>query len=126
MTLAFTGSLCPSLTTRGLALTPLSPRGSPRALQSDALFRQLLFCLSNFAAPLTELFTFTCQQLEAAATANDGPRLRILMEALRLICRIFYSLNWQVSGSSWGKETLIHEGRSETATLASSSLLSTL
>lgn len=30
------------------------------AFKSDHLFAQLLFCLNNFAAPLTELFGWAC------------------------------------------------------------------
>ena len=65
------------------------------AFKSDALYLQLLFCLNNFAAPFTELFTWACGVLEEVAKTGESGKLHMIMETLRLCCRIFFSLNWQ-------------------------------
>lgn len=63
------------------------------AFKTDDLYRELAFCLANFSKPLTELFVMVFTMVESSG--NDQARLKLLFEALRLICRIFYSLNWQ-------------------------------
>lgn len=40
------------------------------AFKSDDLYRQLLFCLNNFAAPLTELFTWVRAYVSTSANAQ--------------------------------------------------------
>ena len=77
-----------------LSLLPSLP--SPRhAFKSDALYSQLVVCLQNFAGPLTELASWAGGVLEEAAKANDKARLVMVMETMRLCCRVFFSLNWQ-------------------------------
>ncbi|KAM7274872.1 hypothetical protein ACFE04_016738 [Oxalis oulophora] len=55
-------------------------------------------CLTQFAAPLLEIFLKTAALIDS--TANTGAavaaNLRPLFESQRLCCRIFYSLNFQV------------------------------
>ena len=48
--------------------------------------------LDTLALPLTSLFVRLGQELSAAV--SDGSRC-VLVESLRLCCRVFFSLNWQ-------------------------------
>jgi len=61
--------------------------------RSDALYAKILFSLNIIQAPLTALFKSTGQAVQSLA--NDPAQLKPRFEALRLICRIFYSLNYQ-------------------------------
>ncbi|RHY65078.1 hypothetical protein DYB34_006593, partial [Aphanomyces astaci] len=84
------------------------------AFKSDALYKELLYCLMQFqvpsrchifppcifygskfsmtTAPLLHLFTAMTHQLQHPTPSTD---LRGLATALRTMCRIFFSLNWQ-------------------------------
>ena len=68
--------------------------------KSDALFLELKYCLEQLQTPITQLFQAVAQrvvQLSApgAATGPDAYRqLMPMMEALRTMARIFYSLNY--------------------------------
>ncbi|RLO07421.1 hypothetical protein DYB28_007549, partial [Aphanomyces astaci] len=62
------------------------------AFKSDALYKELLYCLMQFQAPLLHLFTAMTHQLQHPTPSTD---LRGLATALRTMCRIFFSLNWQ-------------------------------
>ena len=71
-------------------------------VKSDELFTELKYCLEQLQDPLTKLFIATAtqvQQLSAnpAASGNPGAyrQLMPMMDALRTMSRIFYSLNWQ-------------------------------
>ncbi|KAG5184186.1 Cse1-domain-containing protein [Tribonema minus] len=61
--------------------------------KSDALMMELKYVLEHLAAPLTELLQQTSQAV--AAAAGQPQQLATLFECLRLICRIYFSLNWQ-------------------------------
>ncbi|ETW06943.1 hypothetical protein, variant [Aphanomyces invadans] len=62
------------------------------AFKSDALYKELLYCLTQFQAPLLHLFTAMVQQLQHPTPSTDVPGL---VAALRTMSRIFFSLNWQ-------------------------------
>ncbi|GKY96134.1 hypothetical protein MPSEU_000573500 [Mayamaea pseudoterrestris] len=62
--------------------------------RSDELYTVIAYTLQNIQAPLLALFKALGQAV-AAATQNDTQQLTTHMEALRLVCRIFYSLNYQ-------------------------------
>ena len=61
--------------------------------KSDELYSELSYCLKHFQEPLTAIF----QQYGNLVVkhANDKNELHIVFETLRLIARIFFSLNWQ-------------------------------
>ena len=61
--------------------------------RSVALYLVILHTLHGIQAPLLTLFKTTGQAIDAYPT--DPTQLRPRFEALRLICRIFYSLNYQ-------------------------------
>ena len=61
--------------------------------RSDALYEVIIIALDVVQEPLLTLVQSIGQTVEA--TANDATELRPLMEALRLINRIFFSLNYQ-------------------------------
>ncbi|KAI9907456.1 hypothetical protein PsorP6_004090 [Peronosclerospora sorghi] len=61
--------------------------------KSDELFLELKHCLEVFQAPLLALFKETGVALRAPG-ANPVQQAQMLA-ALRHMCRIFYSLNWQ-------------------------------
>lgn len=63
--------------------------------RSDALYKDILYVLHRFQEPLTELFKAINAQLDAFTAANNLAELRPRLAALRTICRIFYSLNYQ-------------------------------
>lgn len=60
--------------------------------KSDALFTELLYVLGLLSAPLTELFQKTSMALSSGCSPQQ---LQVMFEALRLMARIFFSLNWQ-------------------------------
>eukprot|EP00742_Colponemidia_sp_Colp-10_P007911 GILJ01008535.1.p1 GENE.GILJ01008535.1~~GILJ01008535.1.p1 ORF type:complete len:917 (+),score=160.70 GILJ01008535.1:233-2983(+) len=60
--------------------------------KSDALFREILYVLGLFQSQLLELFKGL---IEAAKVTQDRNTLMQLLQALRLVARIFYSLNAQ-------------------------------
>jgi len=63
------------------------------AYKSDALYSEIKYVLNIIAAPLTTLLMRLSQELDSAG--NDVIRSGGVLESIRLICRIFYSLNWQ-------------------------------
>ncbi|KAI3681877.1 hypothetical protein L6452_36682 [Arctium lappa] len=60
--------------------------------KSDPILLDLKYCLDNFAAPL--LATVESISVKINAAAGNSATLRQLIEAQRLCCRVFYSLNF--------------------------------
>ncbi|KVH89008.1 Armadillo-like helical [Cynara cardunculus var. scolymus] len=60
--------------------------------KSDPILLDLKYCLDNFAAPL--LATVESISVKINAAAGNAATLRQLIEAQRLCCRVFYSLNF--------------------------------
>jgi len=63
--------------------------------KSDELFTEILYCLQIFAAPLLEQYQRCGQLVDQFTAVGSKENLQLLMETLRLMTRIFYSLNWQ-------------------------------
>ncbi|XP_039293224.1 LOW QUALITY PROTEIN: exportin-2 [Nilaparvata lugens] len=61
--------------------------------KSQALWTEIKFVLDKFAQPLTELFEATVQL--TVAHANNPEALKVIYSSLMIICKIFYSLNFQ-------------------------------
>ncbi|CAK8690429.1 unnamed protein product [Clavelina lepadiformis] len=61
--------------------------------RSDKLWTEIKHVLQQFAAPLTQLLNTTISLAEQHSS-NEGV-LRVLFSSLVLICKIFYSLNYQ-------------------------------
>jgi exportin-2 (importin alpha re-exporter) len=61
--------------------------------QSDALLEELAYSLKEFQEPL--MHTFVMMGSALPSLEGDRAQLLVLLETIRLICRIFYSLNWQ-------------------------------
>lgn len=61
--------------------------------RSDKLWREIKFVLEHFAQPLTNLLEATVALAEQHA--SDDRALRVIFSSLLLICKIFYSLNFQ-------------------------------
>jgi exportin-2 (importin alpha re-exporter) len=61
--------------------------------KSDELYAELVVCLTGFQAPLTQIYCATSGAVAALGGSKD--QLCIVFETLRLMTRIFYSLNWQ-------------------------------
>jgi exportin-2 (importin alpha re-exporter) len=61
--------------------------------RSDDLYAVIIYALQQFQEPLLQLFVQTGKAVEGYA--NDKQQLVPRLEALRLMCRIFYSLNYQ-------------------------------
>ncbi|XP_013392987.1 exportin-2-like [Lingula anatina] len=61
--------------------------------KSQELWTEIKFVLDNFAAPFTELFKATMEL--ATKHASDPKALKVIFSSLVLICKIFYSLNFQ-------------------------------
>ncbi|XP_046365033.2 exportin-2-like [Haliotis rufescens] len=61
--------------------------------KSQELWTEIKFVLENFASPFTDLFKAT---MELAKThASDPSALKVIFSSILLICKIFYSLNFQ-------------------------------
>lgn len=61
--------------------------------KSETLWREIKYVLENFANPLTQLFN---NMMGLAEThASDPNALKVIFSSLLLICKIFYSLNFQ-------------------------------
>ena len=61
--------------------------------KSQELWTEIKFVLDSFAAPLTQLFNAT---MDLAKThASEPAALKVIFSSLVLICKIFYSLNFQ-------------------------------
>ncbi len=61
--------------------------------RSDDLYRDILYVLQRLQAPLLTLFKTTGAAVDACK--NDLQQLRPRLAALRTMCRIYFSLNWQ-------------------------------
>ena len=61
--------------------------------KTEELMGQLLYCLKAFQAPLLEVFKASGNTV--LTSSNDKETLVIVLETLRLMTRIFFSLNWQ-------------------------------
>ena len=61
--------------------------------RSDALYSVIIYSLQRIQEPLLMIFQSTVKQIDTAG--NDLQLLSAKIESLRLICRIFYSLNYQ-------------------------------
>lgn len=61
--------------------------------KSDELYEELLYCLNGFQEPLTAIFVSSSNLLEIHS--NNRENMNLVIEILRLIVRVFYSLNWQ-------------------------------
>lgn len=59
----------------------------------EALWKEILFVLDNFAAALSTLLVSTMQL--ASTHAQNPSVLKVLFSSLLLICKIFYSLTYQ-------------------------------
>jgi len=64
--------------------------------RNDELYKVLAYVLGELQEPLLQLFQVTSAAVRAAAAVNPSPPgLAARVEALRIMCRIFFSLNWQ-------------------------------
>lgn len=61
--------------------------------KSQELWLEIKFVLDNFAEAFTELFKATMGL--ATTHANDPAALRVIFSSILLVCKIFYSLNFQ-------------------------------
>lgn len=61
--------------------------------RSDELYKVILYTLDRVQAPLLTLFVEMGKAVDAFA--NDPAQLSVRLEALQIMCRIFYSLNYQ-------------------------------
>lgn len=62
--------------------------------KSDPLYEKLVYCLDNLQEPITKKYA-EMEALLAAVSSVDFSQTLLAMETLRLMTRIFYSLNWQ-------------------------------
>ena len=62
--------------------------------KSQELWVELKFVLDNFAAPLLDLFEGMIKKI--TETASNPEVQKQVFEVLVMICKIFYSLNYQV------------------------------
>ncbi|CAM9100747.1 unnamed protein product, partial [Ectocarpus fasciculatus] len=61
--------------------------------ESDALLIELDYCLKGFQEPLLKIFVHLGTMVQAAE--HDQPQMLVLLETLRLCCRVYFSLNFQ-------------------------------
>jgi exportin-2 (importin alpha re-exporter) len=61
--------------------------------KSDELYEVLIVCLEGFQEPLLKTYQASVAAIEQYA--NDKESLKAIFESLRLMTRIFFSLNWQ-------------------------------
>ncbi|XP_029650427.1 exportin-2 [Octopus sinensis] len=61
--------------------------------KSQELWTEIKFVLDNFAAQFTQLFITTMQLAENHS--NDPVALKVIFSSIVLMCKIFYSLNYQ-------------------------------
>mmetsp|Transcript_11685 Transcript_11685/g.49963 ORF Transcript_11685/g.49963 Transcript_11685/m.49963 type:complete len:1008 (+) Transcript_11685:289-3312(+) len=66
-----------------------------QAYKSEALYKELKYALDGFAKPLLALTLEAVDALTTATSANDTPACVSLLKCIRLVCRIFFSLNSQ-------------------------------
>jgi exportin-2 (importin alpha re-exporter) len=82
------------LITKGVMLTANSIMKRFRyVFRSDQLYAEILHCLDGFKVPLLQQFQKTGALVPQFS--NRKPELLALLETLRLMSRIFFSLNWQ-------------------------------
>lgn len=62
--------------------------------KSDPLYEKLVYCLDLLQEPITKKYVEMESILSAVSSVDLGQSLMV-METLRLMSRIFYSLNWQ-------------------------------
>lgn len=62
-------------------------------LKSDELYTVLKICLDGFAMPLTNQFQHYSLMVDSCA--NDKAKLVVIFETMRLMSRVYFSLNWQ-------------------------------
>ena len=62
--------------------------------KSQELWQELKFVLENFASPLLDLFEGMIERVPQKI--NDAAELKSIFEVLIVICKLFYSLNYQV------------------------------
>ncbi len=74
--------------------------------ETESLLIEIKYCLDQFAMPLLQQFQQLSQRV--LHSEQNNPELPLLFESLRLMSRIFYSLNWQDipevfedNGSAW-------------------------
>lgn len=63
--------------------------------KSDPLFAVIVYTLNGIAYPLTKLMQQLGAQVASPQVMQNERALEEHLEAIRLICRIVYSLNWQ-------------------------------
>ncbi|KAK9511317.1 hypothetical protein O3M35_005891 [Rhynocoris fuscipes] len=61
--------------------------------KSNSLWEEIKFVMDTFAKPLTDLFVATHNL--TATHSNNAEALKVIYSSLLLICKIFYSLNFQ-------------------------------
>ncbi|XP_029678956.1 exportin-2 [Formica exsecta] len=61
--------------------------------KSETLWREIKFVLDKFAKPLTDLFLATMNLTQVHA--NNVDALRVIYNSLVILCKVFYSLNFQ-------------------------------
>ena len=66
-----------------------------QAYKSEALYKELKYALDGFATPLLQLTLEAVDALTTATSNNDTPTCVSLLKCIRLVCRIFFSLNSQ-------------------------------
>jgi exportin-2 (importin alpha re-exporter) len=81
--------------TKGVMLTANSIMKRFRyVFRSDELYSEILICLQYFQIPLLQQFQYYTNTL-LIQYSNNKTELIIIIETIRLISRIFFSLNWQ-------------------------------
>lgn len=63
--------------------------------RSDALYTKLKYTLEHFQEPLLRLYHGISQEIHTLGPQNDASQLQPRLEALRLMTRIIFSLNYQ-------------------------------
>ncbi|XP_020283895.1 exportin-2 isoform X1 [Pseudomyrmex gracilis] len=61
--------------------------------KSDTLWREIKFVLDKFAKPMTDLFLATMNLTQVHA--NNVEALKVIYSSLCILCKVFYSLNFQ-------------------------------
>ncbi|XP_014473993.1 PREDICTED: exportin-2 isoform X1 [Dinoponera quadriceps] len=61
--------------------------------KSENLWREIKFVLNQFAKPLTDLFLATMNLTQVHA--NNAEALTVIYNSLVILCKVFYSLNFQ-------------------------------
>ena len=81
-------------TTLGVMITANSIMKRFRfVMKSDALFSDIISCITAFGVPLMEKYRLNGLLVESSS--GDKASLQTLLETHRLMTRVFFSLNWQ-------------------------------